>query len=254
ELSKKSSVPRSAIYDVMNRLESYGAVSVISANPEKYVPLPPEQFLKMLEQRYIQKIEVFKKSLNEIKIDIEPEQMWNISGYTNLISKSREMIENASGEIYLSAWRSEIQDLEEYLKKARKRGVKIVIFSFTQVPDIGHVYSYRLSERELEKVWDHKIVLVRDHEELLMGEVNRTVERKAAWTLNKAIVQIAENMIILDITLLGIRAGVDVRDAVIETHPGELALLDKLLQEKLPQNPLKNLDFSQFQIQQNDLG
>ncbi|MCK5453124.1 MAG: TrmB family transcriptional regulator, partial [Calditrichia bacterium] len=59
ELSKSSGVPRSAIYDVISRLESYGAVSVISQNPEKYVPLPPEQFLKILEQRYAQKIEVF---------------------------------------------------------------------------------------------------------------------------------------------------------------------------------------------------
>ena len=45
ELSKNSSVPRSAIYDVIRRLESYGAVSATSTKPEKYVPLPPDKFL-----------------------------------------------------------------------------------------------------------------------------------------------------------------------------------------------------------------
>jgi sugar-specific transcriptional regulator TrmB len=252
ELSKNSGVPRSAIYDVINRLESYGAVSVISTQPEKYVPLPPEQFLRMLEQRFSQKIEVFRKSLSEIKIKMEPEQLWNLSGYQNLVSKAREMIQNAQESIYLSAWCTEVLELEKYLKEAESRKVKVVIFSFTQIPEIGFNYSYQMSENELEKVWDHKIVLVRDHEELLMGEVNKVVEKRVAWTLNKAIVQIAENYIILDITLFGIRAGVDVRDAVIETHPGELGLLDKLLKERFPHNPVINLDFSQYQIKEKN--
>ena len=252
ELSKNSGVPRSAIYDVINRLEYYGAVSVISTKPEKYVPLPPEQFLRMLEQRFSQKIEVFRRSLSDIKIKMEPEQLWNLSGYQNLVSKAREMIQNAHESIYLSAWRSEVLELEKYLKEAESREVKVVIFSFTQIPEIGYNYSYQMNEKELEKVWDHKIVLVRDHEELLMGEVNKIVEKRVAWTLNKAIVQIAENYIILDITLFGIRAGVDVRDAVIEAHPGELGLLDKMLKERFPHNPIINLDFSQYHIKEKN--
>lgn len=253
ELSKNSGVPRSAIYDVISRLESYGAVSVISQNPEKYVPLPPEQFLKILEQRYAQKIEVFRKSLTEVKINIEPEQLWNISGYDNLISKAEEMIQNAQSELYISGWRSEFLALEKFLRSAGKRGVRIVLFSFTKIPEIGQVFSYGLNEDELAKVWDHKIVLVRDHEELLMGEVNREIEKKVAWTMNRAIVQIAENYINLDITLYGIRAAVDVRDAVIEANPGEFELLDKLLRENLPENPILNLDFSKYHIQEKSM-
>jgi len=162
------------------------------------------------------------------------------------------MIQNAQESIYLSAWRSEVLELEKYLKEAQDRKIKVVIFSFTQIPDIGFNYSYQMIEKELENVWDHKIVLVRDHEELLMGEVNKLSEKKVAWTLNKAIVQIAENYIILDITLFGIRAGVDVRDAVIEAHPGELGLLDKMLKERFPHNPVINLDFSQYQIKEKN--
>ncbi len=251
ELSKNSGVPRSAIYDVISRLESYGAVNVISARPAKYVPVPPEQFLKILGQRYDQKIENFRESLSGIKIDMEPEQMWNISGHSNLLSKAQDLIQSARCELYISAWRSELMEIQKFLKEAKNRGVKIVLFSFTKVPDIGLVYSYQMNEKELEKVWDHKIIVVRDHEELLMGEVNRQVERKAAWTMNKGIVQIAENLIILDITLYGIRAGVDVRDAVIETHPGELAILDKLLKEKFPGNPVVNFDFSKYNLNGN---
>jgi hypothetical protein len=83
-----------------------------------------------------------------------------------------------------------------------------------------------------------------------MGEANREVQRKSAWTKNKAIIGIAANHIILDITLYGIRAGVDVRGAAIEMHPGELELLGKLLNEKYPNNPLINLDFSRNSIKE----
>jgi sugar-specific transcriptional regulator TrmB len=243
ELSKNSGVPRSAIYDVIRRLESYGAVSASETQPEKYVPMPPDQFLKMLEQRYHQKIEDFRKGVSEFRTNFESEQLWNISGHDNLISRARDMLLNAKEEIYLSAWRSEVLELEKELCIALENGVKVVLFSFTEIPQIGQVYSYGLEEKELEKVWDHKIIMVRDRAELLMGEANPLEEKKAAWTQNRAIVQIATNHIVLDITLYGIRAGVDVSDAVIEMHPGELELLGKLLRRKFPNNPMINLDF-----------
>ncbi len=244
ELSKNSGIPRSAIYDVIRRLESYGAVSALSTQPERYIPLPPDEFLNMLSQRYQKRLEDFRNSLQEIKTAIQPGHLWNITGYTHLIAKAREMIQEAQEEIYISAWRREIREIEQDLRDAEKRGVKIVIFSFTRIPQIGLVYSYGLEERQLEKIWDHKLILIRDRMELIMGEANKQYERQAAWTKNKAIVQIATNHIILDITLYGLRAGVDVSDAVIEMHPGEFETLGKLLREKFPDNPIVNLDFS----------
>lgn len=244
EISKKSGVPRSAIYDIVRKLENFGAVSIISTNPEKYVPLPPEEFLRMLERRYQQKLKDFRESLSEMNTDVEPEQLWNITGYKNLLEKAKEMIQKAKNEIYLSAWKSEILELEDELHNAEERGVKVVIFSFTKTPSFGMVFSYSLNEKELEKIWGHKLILVCDREELLMGEANRQTQRKAAWTKNKAIVSIAANHVVLDITLYGIRTGIDVSEAVMEMHPGELELLGRLLNEKYPDNPLINLDFS----------
>lgn len=244
EISKKSGVPRSAIYDVIQKLDNLGVVNVLTTKPEKYVPLPPEEFLRMLERRYHQKIEDLRESLSQMNTDVEPEQLWNITGYRNLIEKAREMILSAKNEIYISIWKSEMSELEKVLCAAQRRGIKVVIFSFTQVPQIGMVFSYGLEERELEKVWDHKLILMCDRQELLMGEANRQVQRKAAWTKNKAIIAIAANHIVLDITLFGIRSCIDVSEAVIEMHPGEFELLGRLLREKFPDNPLINLDFS----------
>ncbi len=237
EISKNSAVPRSAIYDVIRRLESIGVVNAISTKPEKYIPLPPDQFTELLENRYKDKLENFYDSISSLQISLETENLWNITGYQNLIIKAREMINKAKKQIYLSAWGREIKELESELTQAVDRGVKVILFSFTELPNIGTMFSYGLSERELEKVWDRKMILVRDLEELIMGEVNKRYPRKAAWTYNRAIVMIAINHIVLDLTLYGLRLGVDVSDVVIESHPGELELLGRLLKEKFPDNP-----------------
>ena len=157
-----------------------------------------------------------------------------------MILKANEMVKSARKEIYISAWNSEIQALKEELKAAVDRGVKVVIFSFIKTIDVGLVFSYGLDEAELEKAWDHKIILVRDMEALLMGEANKRSPGKVAWTTNKAIVMIAANHIVLDITLFGLRIGVDISDVAIEKEPGELALLGRLLDEKFPDNPTLN--------------
>ncbi|MCK6619928.1 MAG: TrmB family transcriptional regulator [Calditrichaceae bacterium] len=244
EISKQSGIPRSAIYDIIKRLERFGAVNAISAKPEKYVPLPPDKLIELLENRYKSKIAEFYRGVSNLQVNLESENLWNITGYANLILKAREMVANAREEIYLSAWNREIQELKNELKAAVERGVKVVLFSFTKTVNLGLVYCYNLEEKELEKAWDHKIILVRDREELLMGEANKEIPRKVAWTQNKAIVMIAANHIILDITLYGVRVGVDISEVVIENHPGELALVGRLLRERFPDKPAINLDFS----------
>lgn len=251
EISKRSGVPRSAIYDVINRLEKCGAVSAISREPKKYNPLPPDKFIALLGNHYKNRIRDFYDSISDIRINMETENLWNITGYQNLILKAKEMIHNARKMVYLSAWKREALELEQELREALNRGVKVVLFSFTSIPEVGLVYSYGLSEKELRKVWDHKIILVRDMEELVMGEANKQFPRQVAWTYNKAIVMIAANHIVLDITLYGQRLDIDIRDAVIETHPGELELLGRLLQEKYPDNPKLSLNFTTHAIKES---
>ncbi len=252
EISKRSGVPRSAIYNIIHRLEQKGLVNALATKPESYIPLPPEHMINYLENQYHQRLEEFKKSLSQLRTDFEPGQLWNITGYENLMLKAQEMIKRATKCVYLSVWNREFKKLKSDLENAVQRKVKVVVFSFTKIPYVGLTYSYGLSERELERVWAHKLILIRDFEELIMGEANNQVPKKAAWTFNDAIIGIAANHIILDITLYGLRAGVDVSDAIIETHPGEWEVVGKLLEEKFPDNPWLNLNFSERPLQKGE--
>jgi len=243
ELSKNSGVPRSAIYGVIKQLENVGAVNALYSEPEKYVPLPPEQLFKLLEDRLKEKISDARESLKGIESNLVTDHLWNIVGYQNMIQKAKEIIENAQNEIYLSVWKREFNLLEEHLNKAKNKNIKVTLFSFTDIDfDTQYLYSYNIKEKELQKIWDHKIILVADRRELLMGEADEQMPKKTAWTTNRAIVDIATNHIILDITLYGLRLSVDVNSAVRTMQNGESDYLSELLHHKYPNNPFMNLE------------
>jgi len=237
ELSKNSGVPRSAIYSVIHKLEELGAVSLYSSEPEKYAPLPPDQLFDLLNSQFNSKIEKAKDDLKDFEYQMIPDHLWNIVGYENMIIKARELIQKADKAIYLSVWQREYDILKKDIEQAEKRGVKISVYSFTNLSHIRGVsfFTYDLKENELEKIWAHKIILIIDKSELLMGEADKMHKKKTVWTTNRALIDIALNHMILDITIYGIRLKRDVHKEVSKMQNGETDYLDSLLHEKYPE-------------------
>ena len=235
ELGKNSGVPRSAIYNVIQKLERIGAVNANSSAPEKYIPLPPDQLLEYLERQFDEKIDKARHMLKDFEIQIIPDHVWTIVGYDNLIIKVKEVIDKAKRSIYISIWRREYKLLKPHLEQAIKRGVEVIICSFTDISVKGAKnFSYKLAEKELEKIWRHKLILIADKEEVVMGEASTQEHTKTVYTKNRALIDIALNHIILDITIYGIRLAIDVDDTVTPMQNGETDYLGKLLKEQFP--------------------
>jgi sugar-specific transcriptional regulator TrmB len=235
ELGKNSGVPRSAIYNVIQKLEKMGAVNAYSIEPETYVPLPPDQLLEYLERQFHDKIEKARDQLKDFENNIIPDHLWNIVGYNNLIIKVKELIEKAEKTLYISAWKTEFILFEAEIEDAIRRGVEVVLYSFTEISIKGaKSFCYNLAENELEKIWGHKIIIIADRKELVMGEAAKDEDKKTVWTKNKALIDIALNHIILDITIYGIRLEEDVSDTITTMQNGETDDLGRLLKEKFP--------------------
>jgi sugar-specific transcriptional regulator TrmB len=240
ELSKLSGVPRSAIYNVIHKLEEIGAVSSVSAKPEKYIPLPPDKLFDLLEHQFFNRIKSAQDILQDFEMDMEPDHLWNILGYENLIIKCKELIRQAKNTLYLSIWKREFEMLKMEISEASQRGVKIIIHSFTDLEKLNRIelFCYQLEETELEKFWTHKLILIIDKSEILMGEADTVQPKKAVWTNNRSMIDIALNHIILDITIFGIRVQQDVNTTVESMQNGETDYLGKLLKERHP-----NIDY-----------
>ena len=122
----------------------------------------------------------------------------------------KECINNCKEKLFMSSWDKEFLKLDRELGKAEKRGVEITLFSFSTISKkIGVTVSYELIEKELLEVWKPKFLLVTDHDITMMGSAIENDSDRAIWTQNKAIIEIATDHIVLDITLAGTRLNFD---------------------------------------------
>lgn len=234
EVSQIAHIPRSVIYSVLRKLESEGIVISIHDKPKKYIPLSPKQFLSKMEFEFSAKLSELKKKLLKFNNKPETEGFWNLRGYQVLIQTCESLIREASSSVYISGWKREIEHLKDALLSARKRGVDVIIFSFNDIDkNLGEVFCYGIDENKLSKMWGHKLIVVVDSKELVMGPSNMTDYEQAIWTQNRAVLTIAVNYIILDITLYGQRFGVDVSKTVSRMMPERVNSLEDLIKESV---------------------
>ena len=60
EISQRSGVPRSAIYDILKKMEHNGVVSKIGNKPVQYIPISADQLSQNLTSQFEHNIDEFK--------------------------------------------------------------------------------------------------------------------------------------------------------------------------------------------------
>ena len=210
EISSRSGIPRSAVYSVLKNMESQGLINSVAQSPRKYIPLAPSSLVEHLDRLHSHRIESLTDTLAEFDTNDESFDFWHLHGYQNILIKMKECINNCKEKLFMSSWDKEFLKLDRELGKAEKRGVEITLFSFSTISKrIGVTVSYELIEEELLEIWKPKILLVSDHNITMMGSAIENDSARAIWTQNKAIIEIATDHIVLDITLAGARLNFD---------------------------------------------
>jgi hypothetical protein len=229
EIAQRAGIPRSAIYAVLKRLEDDGLVARVEETPAKYAPLPPTDLLGVLRRRFDRSLDSLDGSLRRLRPPPPPVDLWNVSGYDEVLERAESLIGVAEHYIFCSIWRREAQRLARAFDSATKRKVKMVTFSFCALENIpGKIYSYGLDEKDLEAFWKHKLILVVDHGRTLMGGTEPGAS-EAVVTGHPAINEVALNNIALDITLLSQRKKIDATESMVEMLGERLGSLDPLV-------------------------
>jgi sugar-specific transcriptional regulator TrmB len=228
EIAQRAGIPRSAIYAVLKRLEDDGLVARVEETPARYAPLPPTDLLGVLRRRFEGSLTNLDGSLRRLRPPPPPVDLWNVTGYDEVMERAVSLINQAERYIFCSTWRREGARLRPALEAAAKRRVKIIAFSFCALDEMpGKVYSYGLDETDLEAFWKHKIILVVDHQRTLMGGAEPQ-DSEAVVTGHPAITEVALNNIALDVTLLGQRQKLDTTASMVEMLGDRLGSLDPL--------------------------
>ncbi|MHA2424753.1 MAG: TrmB family transcriptional regulator [Candidatus Thorarchaeota archaeon] len=109
EISSKSSVPFSRVYDVLGRLEEKGFIQIQRGRPTLYVAKSPQEIVKLVRLAWEEKLEKSSKIvIDELQPRFEREtpattrDVWLLHGRPNILAKSLEMLEGAREEILLN--------------------------------------------------------------------------------------------------------------------------------------------------------
>jgi len=228
EIAQRAGIPRSAIYAVLKRLEDDGLVARVEESPARYAPLPPTDLLGVLRRRFEGSLSSLDTNLKRLRPPPPPVDLWNVSGYDEVLERAASLIAQADKYIFCSLWRREARRLKPALESAAQRRVKIITFSFCALEEMpGTVYSYQLDEGDLEAFWKHKLILVVDHQRTLMGGTEPEAS-EAVVTGHPAITEVALNNVALDVTLLAQRQKIDTTESMVEMLGDRLGSLDPL--------------------------
>ncbi len=207
DISKKSGVPYSKIYEVLNSLEDKGWLESDSSRPQKFFPKSPSTALEAMRMRSENS---FRESQSAIVSELMPiytksgikekPEIWVVRGIYNIAAKVSEIVESCHQEL-LVALPSIAQDvarpMQPVLRTLHERGVKIsVLASEDTSADIVKALS-RVAEVKLkEGMFGGGVIGDGKHVMILLAEgmvENGMIDPIAIWADHAALAGFAKD-------------------------------------------------------------
>jgi sugar-specific transcriptional regulator TrmB len=201
EIGKASGIPSSKIYEVVNRLSEKGIILMQEEEGKtRYIPQNPEEFLNACKNGIGRIVDSLKIDLQLLNGKREISYVWNILDHDHLADRARRMIAAADKVILLSLWKEEFALLEDELRAAERRGVRIAAVHFGPPSlSIGQVYYHPIEDTLYAEKGGRGLVIVVDSREVLMGNISYEGRTEGAWSRNKGFVTVAEDYVKHDI-------------------------------------------------------
>ena len=131
EISQVADIPRSRVYDTVDRLERKGLVETQQSDPREYKAMSVETACRRLEEDYTSRIEAAGKSLQQVE---EPESadnegMWAISRSDHVTDRIVAFLDDATETVHLLVATDDVVDqrILDHLESASERGVDVYV-------------------------------------------------------------------------------------------------------------------------------
>jgi sugar-specific transcriptional regulator TrmB len=195
QLSKLSGVPRSRIYETLERLTAKGYAVMLQTEPSEYNPLAVPALLAQLQEQFDGTLSSLETELKKVVTAPAIESIWNLRGREDILRRAKTMISRSEECAYLVGWGESLRELQPELEAAEARGVRIVVISCGEnAPSIGRHYPHAF-EAELVEQCDASLNVVVDGMEALVGQTEPAETCQAAWSHSAALILITEEYI-----------------------------------------------------------
>src|SRR5512147_876894 len=127
QVSKRSGVPRSMVYESLGRLYARGAV-LTTAGEEKstlYRPLPPDVLLDRYDQEQRHLISDLRDGLRALHTAADEDHVWSVTGRSSVLSYAGQMIRRAKQDVWLVVNDAALETLRPQIAAASKRGLQL---------------------------------------------------------------------------------------------------------------------------------
>lgn len=207
-VAKNSGVPRSKIYEVLDSLAMRGDILISHGNTQQYVPIPAKELIKNRRMKAEENFKLAEKSLEQFNQSAKNrDNIWNITGHDEILSKVKECILSAKHRILIEVWREEFKELEKELKEAASKGILVTIIAYGEIEcDFANVYLHDMSSEITEEYGGRWIVVSTDDAEVVAGIVSLHKDSRAAWTMHQGLVMPITEVMIHDLYIMEIMA------------------------------------------------
>lgn len=202
EVSKRSGVPRSMIYEVLGKLLDKGSIYTVPSDPVTYVPLPAKELIGRLRKSFDESFDFLEKNLMTLENDRDTDVIWRVNSDEHVMAEIVNMIDKAQEEVWLSIWNPQASFVREVIEKRTNEGIKVFSMLFSE-PDtkLGVTYHHDFMAPEIaEKRMGGRLTIVaRDTEEVLIANFAPNTAAWAVKTKDPALVLVAIEYIRHDI-------------------------------------------------------
>ncbi len=168
QLSKRSGIARSRIYDVLRNMVKKGLVQEVGEG--YYVPIPPDELLRRLRSEFEHNISVLEEQLHDTANESTYEYVWAIVGYNYVLKRAIHMISAARQELYVRLFPQTAEHLDKHLHDAEKRGVNVRYIAMSAQSltfDVQVIHPQ--SESLVDTLGGYSLDIVADKAEALVG-------------------------------------------------------------------------------------
>jgi len=172
ELGKRSQVPLSKSYEVLERLTHKGLALVQPGDPPRYMAEDHNRFLGQMRQNMMKTLDNLASSLAKTVRSYAEDEFWVLRGQQHILARIRAMVMDAQQAIYLYLPPAYDVELADVLALASAKGCQIL----------------RASTMDQKQDDTDVIMLLADDREALAGTLTPAMHCQAVVSSNQAII------------------------------------------------------------------
>lgn len=198
QLSKRTGVPRSMVYEALGRLHSRGAVLKSGdGRVTLYRPVPPQNLLERYDREHQQLIQDLRGRLLSIYDTRQEDFLWTVSGRDSVFSYASQLIDGAQREIYLVLNDIALEQLRDRILAACTRGLEVgALLTGSSELKCEQVSYHPPAESALQGL-EEMLVVVIDSKECLIADLN--MDMAATITRNRNLVLISRQFVWMEL-------------------------------------------------------